>query len=98
MNNTTVPIEVWLPADTHRRLDRLARQDATRVDLLLAAEAERLALDVPLVRRRPQITPAQISLIRQLLTARMPVARIAELVGVSRTTVYNHLNKAWRES
>lgn len=94
MSDIRIPIKTWLRAPTYRRLAAIARAyNVPDVGTLLERLAERAvsAPAEPTRRRWVRVTPELRERMLQLHAAGMKPAAIAEALGVSVSSVKNHL-------
>lgn len=90
-----VPVKTWLRADVYRQLHQLATERDTTVAVLVAVAATKAATPrAPQKRKRHAMTPDRLAMLAVLLRTGMTMAEIAARLGVSRGTVYNHIERA----
>jgi len=64
-----------------------------RLDTLLSSATTRAKLQGKHVGRRPKLSEEELKRVKELLSLGVPKKRIAELLDVSRTTLYRYLKK-----
>lgn len=97
-----VPVKTWLPFETYRTLNQLATQRGTTVAVLVAVAAKQAVGPKPLpparaAGRRQWRTlndPVLFARFCELVKTDMTMKQVADELGVSIGTVYNHLNRA----
>lgn len=95
MSDFDVPVKTWIPVTAYRQLERLAKEHETTVAVLVAWAATNSLKPRPKPKRKyVRMTPELLERLRYLLTTEMSRAEIAEVLGVSRGTIENHVHRA----
>lgn len=96
-----VPVKTWLDPHVYRQLSELATQRDTTVGVLVAVAARRAVTPrtpVQPSRKNSKMTDERFEWLCKLARTDLTVAQIAEQLGVSRATVYNHIGRARSQS
>lgn len=87
-----VPVKTYVTFEVYRALQKLADEHDTTVSVLVAVAARQAV--TPRKRKYVTMTPTRFRRLCELTKTGMTIAEIATEMGLSRSTVYNHLQRA----
>lgn len=95
----SVPVKTWLAPDVYRKLHRLSLERGTTVGVLVAvAASQATSRRQPVPQKYARMTPERFQYLCQLAKTDLTMKQIANELGCSLSTVYNHMQRARSQS